>query len=683
METFDNNRILIIDDNPAIHNDFNKILGAKDSSESDATADLFLGITAETTGGPEYSLSSAFQGQEGVELAKTAIDERSPFALAFVDMRMPPGWDGLKTIQELWKVDQDLQVVLCTAYSDHSWRDLQEALGRSEKLLILKKPFDSTEVSQLAVALSEKWRLQKELETALETALSANKAKSNFVATMSHELRTPLNGVLGMTRLLAETELTERQRSLLEACQTSGESLLHVIGSILDFSKIEAGRMELELEATSLMDLIEGVTQSIGSAKRNVDLNCLIDPEIPAQVYADPAKLRQLIFNLAGNAVKFTNEGSISIAAKCVERTDDEVTVNFSVEDTGIGIPQEQLVSIFDTFSQVDNSATRNYDGAGLGLAICREFVRLMGGEITVRSEEGVGSLFQFALTFKTSNDVVRKEWQIPAGLKIATVGVGEATHKMIAEMLQSYDAECQRVFCLRDDDPIPDLTPFDILLLNYNGDGASAELATNKIKSASRNQELKIVPVCNIGYQVPEESVCELGLQRALLKPVCQSRLCELLQSICGNEISDPVEPAAEVRIGLESNLKPKVLLVEDNEINQLFAENIFEMAGFEHEICCNGQEAIDRIAKNDDFDIILMDCQMPVMDGLEASRIINDWVAEERIKKIPIVALTANAVSNAKEECLDAGMVDYLTKPFDMDELFSVIDRCIQLDQ
>ena len=211
---FSNDRILIIDDNPAIHKDFQKIL-VGEKSRSDSHADLFLGKKAKTNEALSYNLTSAHQGQEGVDLLRAALEKNEPFALAFIDMRMPPGWDGLRTIQELWKLDDQLQVIICTAYSDHSWSEIQEALERTDNLLILKKPFDSSEVSQLAVALTEKWRLQRELREALKQAMVASDAKSKFVATVSHELRTPLNGILGMTQLLSTTELTHRQRCYL------------------------------------------------------------------------------------------------------------------------------------------------------------------------------------------------------------------------------------------------------------------------------------------------------------------------------------------------------------------------------------------------------------------------------------------------------------------------------------
>ena len=350
-----NNRILVVDDNPAIHSDFKKILTPKKNLDSSAV-DLFLGTETTSEVQCNYELTSAFQGLHGVEAAAQAIENGEPFAMAFVDMRMPPGLDGLETIKRLWQFDKSIQIVICTAFSDISWQDLQNELGKTDSLLILKKPFDSAEVNQLAVALTEKWRLQKDLKSALQRALIASEAKSRFVATMSHELRTPLNGVLGMTRLLEATDLTDQQRSYLNACRTSGESLQNVIGNILDFSKIEAGKSCLDPTPTNLLDLLEGVAQSVAvdlmKSRPDVDLTCSVDPEVPL-ISADEGKLQQLFFNLVGNAAKFTESGSIAISAHTKSATKDQTEIEFSIRDTGIGIAPNQLKTIFEPFKPV------------------------------------------------------------------------------------------------------------------------------------------------------------------------------------------------------------------------------------------------------------------------------------------------------------------------------------------
>ncbi|MEM7457792.1 MAG: response regulator, partial [Planctomycetota bacterium] len=681
-----NNRILFIDDTPAIHSDYRKILEAPEKQDSDP-ADLFLGIQAQTAvESITYDLVSAYQGREGVELARQACEEGRPMAVAFVDMRMPPGWDGLKTIQELWKVDPQLQIVICTAYSDHSWQDLQLELGRTDNLLILKKPFDSAEVNQLVVALTEKWRLQRELETALDGALAANEAKTRFVATMSHELRTPLNGILGMTRLLEATELTSRQRSYLSACRTSGESLLNVIGDILDFSKIEAGQSGLSVEETNLFDLVEGVIQSVGSSlaknKPEVDLTGFVDPRIPVQMIADAGKLQQLMFNLVGNSVKFTEEGSISVSAHAKSVTGKSATVEFFVRDTGIGISAEEREAIFQPFSQADSSNTRKYEGTGLGLNICLEFVKLMGGErIDVDSTVGAGTEFSFVLDFELPEGAETREppQDLETPLIVGALGLSSALAGNFGELLRAVGGDLR----VLDVDSTCDLTNFSAVVIDFHDNADHLRLFHDKIRNCRGGSDIRIVPVVTAGSELNDEQTDGLKLENALSKPVCQSRFFHALRlkSLASGHAEKRYSYTDSIPLAREYGLdRPiRLLVVEDNAINRMFAEDLFETANFYFKSCVNGREAIDAIAENDDYDLILMDCQMPVMDGFEASTTIKKWSADGRIKDIPIVAWTANAISTTREKCMNSGMVDYLSKPFEIEDLFGVIDRCL----
>ena len=675
--TMNNNRILIIDDNPAIHKDFQKILGVE-SSSVESSAELFLGTSASTNSLPRYRLTSAFQGQEGAELLREAIENDDPFAMVFVDMRMPPGWDGLRTIKELWRIDDQVQIVICTAFCDHSWRDLQNELGKTDKLLILKKPFDSSEVSQLAVALTEKWRLQKELQMALQQAVIANEAKSDFVATMSHELRTPLNGILGMTQLLAGTELDARQRSFLEACQSSGESLLSVIGSILDFSKIEAGHLELDVAPTNLLNLIEGVIQSVGScganSKPHVDLICYVDPDIPESVIADAGKLRQLIFNLVGNSLKFTEHGNVSASARCKRVDDQKVLVEIKVEDSGIGISEDRLSQLFDAFSQVDTSAKRKYGGTGLGLYISQQLAKLMGGEILVESQLEVGSKFYFEIELDICNQQgVAQKFNIPPDIKVATAGLSSKAHSGILEMLNQIQIDCEPVYLMRTDDPVRDLSEFDFLIFDCSNDPAKIKSALAKIKLCPKKSDLKIIPLCNADQELTEEQRIGLGFEQPLLKPICQSRVYRAFSINRENEESCKDDSTSSNTLQLDE----RILLVEDNEINQLYAENLFDALGIEYETCCNGLEAVKHLKIDDNFDLIFMDCQMPVMDGFEAATKITQMSAQGEIRNIPIVALTANAVAGTRERCIESGMLNHVTKPFTIDHITSNIER------
>jgi signal transduction histidine kinase len=439
-----NHRILLIDDVQAIHADFRKILSrpkAASNKLAEAEAEIFGESKAKCLL-PVFEIDSAYQGAEALALIEKSLAEDRPYSMAFVDVRMPPGWDGVETTAKIWQKYPDLQVVICTAFSDYSWEDMLNQLGYSDRLVILKKPFDKIEVQQLAISMTEKWKLYQQAKQRLadleqivqqrteslqktngelaaanellkvatertqkmaETALVAAKAKSEFLANMSHEIRTPMNGVIGMINLLFETPLSAEQREFANTVKTSADALLAIINDILDFSKIEAGKMTVEQVDFNVADTVkESIALLLPRAtEKGIALVNSIEEGVRTQLSGDSTRLRQILLNLVGNAIKFTEKGRVSLEIKQIGQVDSQVHLCFSVRDTGIGMSKEAQKKMFQSFAQADNSTTRRYGGTGLGLAICRKLVELMSGSIGVTSTLGEGSTFWFILPFQ------------------------------------------------------------------------------------------------------------------------------------------------------------------------------------------------------------------------------------------------------------------------------------------